>query len=519
MPLPDEERPALHTRNRPLLAFGVMAATIMQILDTTIANVAVPHMQAALGATADTITWVLTSYIIASAVALPLTGWLSDRFGSRNLFLVGVFGFVAASMLCGLATSLNQMVAFRLLQGVMGAFIMPLSQTVMMDINPKSRQASAMAIWGMGVMIGPILGPVIGGWLTEYYNWRWCFYVNVPIGIGCFAILWALLPTREQSIRRFDIFGFAMLAIALSSFQLMLDRGQTMDWFSSWEVRIEAIVMVSAAWMFGIHMATAREPMFDRHIFANRNLMMGMLFMAVNGMLMTATLALLPPLLQGLYGYPVLTTGVLLMPRGVGILISMFVTSRLIARGMDPRILVALGLIVAAQSLHQMSGWSPEMGSTPFIVSGLVQGLGMGLVFMPLNLLAFATLPPKYRTDGSSLLTLFRSIGGSAGISLVTVMLARNVQVNHMELGGKVTGYSISSVDPGMASALGSAGETVTAMLDAAVNQQALMIAYLDDFKLMMFLTLAALPLVMLLQRPPKQPAAGKDEDMHVAFD
>jgi DHA2 family multidrug resistance protein len=252
------DQPALHTANRPLLTIGVMAATIMQILDSTIANVALPHMQASLSATTDTITWVLTSYIVASAVAIPVTGWLADRIGSRNLFLWSVVGFVAASMLCGLAQSLPEMVAFRVLQGVAAAFMNPLSQTVMLDINRPSKQASAMSIWGMGVMVGPIMGPVLGGWLTENYDWRWVFYVNVPIGIGCFAILWTLLPSRPVVRRGFDLFGFTMLAIAISAFQLMCDRGQSEDWFQSWEVWIEGLVALSAAWMFVIHLASGR---------------------------------------------------------------------------------------------------------------------------------------------------------------------------------------------------------------------------------------------------------------------
>jgi DHA2 family multidrug resistance protein len=483
VPEPLEDRAALHTDHRGLLTFGVMAATIMQILDTTIANVALPHMEASLSATADTITWVLTSYIVASAVAIPLTGWMSDRFGSRNLFLSAVAGFILASMLCGLATNLEEMVGFRLLQGIAAAFMNPLSQTVLMDINPKSKQASAMSVWGMGIMIGPILGPVIGGWLTENYDWRWCFYVNVPVGIACFAILWALLPSRGVRQRKFDLFGFTTLAVALSTFQLMLDRGQTQDWFSSWEVWTEGMIALSAAWMFVVHMITAKNPMFDRSIFANRNLITGMCFMAVNGVLMTATLALLPPMMQNLFNYPVLTTGLLLMPRGIGIMASMAVAGRLTARGVDPRLLVGSGLLIVTYSLWEMTGWTVEMGSTPFIVTGLTQGIGLGLIF----------------------------------ISIVTALLARNIQISHLEMGGHITAYSLSSIDPSIASVLGSAGETVTAMMDAAVNQQAAMIAYLDDFKLMMFLTMGALPLVLLLRRPPKPKKS--DEPVHVAFE
>ena len=519
-PEPVEDAAALHTSNRPLLTIGVMAATIMQILDSTIANVALPHMQASLSATADTVTWVLTSYIVASAVAIPMTGWLSDRLGSRRLFLFAVVGFVLASMLCGLATNLTSMVIFRVLQGVAAAFMNPLSQTVMMDINPKSRQASAMSIWGMGVMVGPILGPVIGGWLTDNYNWRWCFYVNVPVGIGCFAILWALLPSRELKDRRFDIFGFSMLAVAISFFQLMLDRGQTQDWFSSWEVWSEGMIALAAAWMFIVHLFTAKNPMFERSLFANRNLMTGIGFMLVIGVLMTATLALLPPMLQSLYDYPVLTTGLLLVPRGVGIVGSMAIAGRLIGKGVDPRLMVGGGLAVAAYSLWDMTGWNLAMNSTPFIVTGLVQGIGLGFVFIPLNIMAFGTLSPHQRTEGASLMNLSRNIGGSVGISVVTALLARNIQTSHQVLGGHLTAAAgITGNDPLVTSILGGSTDSALAMADAIINQQAAMIAYLDDFKLMMILTLGAIPLALLLKRP-KPPAPGeKTEAPAVHFD
>ena len=420
-------------------------------------------------------------------------------------------------MLCGLATTLDQAVLFRLLQGIAAAFMSPLSQTVLMDINPRSKQASAMSVWGMGVMLGPILGPVVGGWLTENYNWRWCFYVNFPVGIACFTILWFLLPTREIKHRRFDLFGFTTLSVALGAFQVMLDRGQTQDWFSSWEVWTEGMVALCAAWMFVIHMIMGKNPMFDRRLFANRNLMTGMCFMSVNGMLMTASLALLPPMMQNLFNYPVMTTGLLLMPRGVGIVGSMWIAGRLNQRGFDPRIMVGAGLLIVIYSLWEMTGWTIDIGSTPFVVTGFTQGVGLGLIFIPLNIMAFATLPPHYRTEGASLMNLFRNIGASAGISVVTALLARSIQTNHMELGGHITGYSISSIDPSIASLFGSAGEAVTAMIDGQVNQQAAMIAYLNDFKLMMFLTAAAIPLVLILKRPKAQPGDG--EAMHASFE
>ncbi|WP_375250544.1 DHA2 family efflux MFS transporter permease subunit [Sphingomonas sp.] len=489
----------LPVRHRGLLTVGVMGAMVMQILDTTIANVALPHMQTSLGATVDTVTWVLTSYIVATAIALPATGWLSDRLGSRQLFLIAVGGFVLASMLCGIATSLPEMVLFRVIQGITAAFINPLSQTAMLDINPPERAAKAMSVWGMGVMVGPIMGPVIGGFLTENYNWRWVFYVNVPVGVLTFAILWFLLPSRPTARRSFDFMGFAFVGIAVAAFQLMLDRGQTEDWFSSWEIIVEGLVAAAAAWLAVIHLATARHPLFDRHLFQNRNLVMGMIFMVVIGISTMAPMALLPPMLQQLFGYPVIDTGLMMAPRGVGVLFTMWLGAQIMGR-IDTRILIIVGLILFAWSLHMMAGYSLEMNYWPVVSAGFVQGLGMGLVFMPLNALAFATLDNRYRTDGASILNLMRSIGQSAGISMVTVLLARNIQVSHSDLAAHVTDQTI----PGMAliERVPTLGNTATAMADAMVNQQAAMIAYINDFHLMAWISIVVVPLVMLLRKP-----------------
>ena len=493
---PAAGRPLLETGNKGLLTVGVMAAMVMQILDTTIANVALPYMRTSLGASSDTITWVLTSYIVATAIALPATGWLAERYGSRNLFLFAVGGFVIASALCGTAVSLEEMVAFRILQGICAAFINPLSQTAMLDINPPERQAKAMSVWGMGVMVGPIMGPVIGGWLTENYNWRWVFYVNVPVGILTFALLWWLLPSRPRGTRSFDLFGFAMISVAVASFQLMLDRGQQEDWFQSWEIVTEGLVSLAALWMAVTHLATAKKPLFDRALFTNRNLVTGMFFMIVIGISTMAPMALLPPMLQNLFGYPVIDTGIMMAPRGVGVLFTMWLAGQLMGR-MDTRILISVGLVIFAFSLRQMATWSLEMDYWPVITAGFVQGLGMGLVFMPLNSLAFATLAGNHRTDGSSLLNLMRSIGQSAGISMVTTLLARNTQTSHADLSAHLSMERLGQLDR-----LGGVTEAIAGTVDGMVNQQAAMIAYLDDFYLMAWISILVLPLVLLLKKP-----------------
>ena len=489
-------------RYRGLLTIAVMGASVMQILDTTIANVAIPHMQSSLGATSETVNWVLTSYIIASAVAMPITGWLADKVGRRALFLGAVIGFIIASMACGAAQNLEEMVIFRFLQGISAAFIGPLSQSVMLDINPPERHARAMSIWGMGIMVGPILGPIIGGWLTESANWRWVFYVNLPVGALTFALMWALLPATGRKQRKFDLFGFSMLALGLASLQLMLDRGAQKDWFDSLEIWIETGVSVSCLWMFVIHLLTARNTMFDRRMLADRNLATALGFMVVIGIVMFSSMALLPPMLQRLFDWPVIDTGWVLAVRGIGILLSMSVAGRLIGK-VDARWMVGSGLLIAAYSLWQMSHWALMMGAWPVIVSGLVQGLGMGLVFIPLNTMAFATLGPTWRTDGASLLNLFRSVGASVGISVVTTLLGSNTQTSHEDLAAHITSGSMPMIDPSTSDRLGQLGGSAMAMVNAAINKQAAMIAYIDNFWAMMWVTLASVPLVILL-RPPK---------------
>jgi DHA2 family multidrug resistance protein len=485
---------------RIIVTIGVMMAVLLQVLDTTIANVALPHMAADLSATQDQINWVLTSYIVASAIALPISGWLADKVGRKRLLLVSVAGFTIASVLCASAVSLSEMVVFRAFQGVSGAFIVPLAQATLFDINPREKHGQAMALFGGGVMIGPILGPVLGGWLTDNYNWRWVFLVNLPVGVICALVMLRFMPKTDTHQRKFDMFGFALLAIALGALQLFLDRGQQEDWLSSWEIRVELGFAIAASWMFIVHMITARHPLFDRDMFKDRNFATGMAFMAVTGVLLLAGLALLPPLLQNLYGYSVLQSGFLTAPRGVGTLISMLLAGRLTGR-MDSRLLVGIGVALMGISLWMMTGFAIDQPSRPVIVSGVVQGLGLGLIFVPLQSLAFETLVPKMRTTAAALLNLSRNIGGSVGISVVSAQLVRMTQVAHADMASKITEQTIPTVDPTLLQTVAPQGATAIALINAEVTRQALFIAYLDDFKLMMLVTFAVLPLLLLMKR------------------
>ena len=434
--------PAPHeVKHRGLITVSVMVAMIMQILDTTIANVALPHMQASLGAAQDTITWVLTSYVVAAAIATPITGWLSDNIGRKRLFLICIVGFVATSALCGTAFTLSEMVLFRILQGAFGAALAPLSQSVIIDINPRERQGQAMALWGAGIMVAPIVGPTIGAYLTDHFSWRWCFYINVPIGALAILGIVLFMPDTVRRFRRFDFFGFAMLSIAIGALQFMLDRGAEKDWFQSAEILIEFGLFIGCGWMFVVHTIMDREPFLDMRLFTDRNFASSLLFIFVIGIILLATMALLPPMLQSLFGYPVVTVGIVLAPRGIGTLISMMVVGRLV-RKVDPRILVAIGLACTAYSLYAMTYFSLEMTYWPIVWTGIIQGFGLGFVFIPLSTIAFITLDPRLRTDATSLFNLVRNLGSSIGVSIVAFVLAGNVQTNHASLAAHITPFN-----------------------------------------------------------------------------
>lgn len=491
---------------RGLIAVSVMLATIIQTLDMTIANVALPNMQGSLSATQDQISWVLTSYIVAAAIMTPPTGYIAARLGRRRMFMLAVAGFTVASLLCGLATSLEQMIVFRLLQGVFGASLIPLSQAVLLDVYPPEKHGAAMAMWGVGVMIGPVLGPTLGGWLTEYYDWRWVFLINLPIGALALLGVFAFVPETKRQNLRFDAFGFALLSLAIGALQMMLDRGHHLGWFDSTEVWIEAVVTVLCLYMFVVHMFTADKPFLTPALFADRNFVTGMCFIFIVGIILLATMALMPPFLQSLLGYPVATTGMVLAPRGIGTMITMLAMGRLVNR-VDPRLLLTIGFGLIAVSLWEMSRFTDDVSRFTIVWTGFIQGLGLGFVFVPMSTLTFGTLPMEHRTEAASLYSLMRNMGSSIGVSIVVTLLARNVQINHAQLAEHINPYNRLLWQNGVGERLADPG--TLALLNAEVNRQAALISYLNDFKLMMFIALATMPLLVLLRPPQRRVASG----------
>ncbi|HEX6994925.1 MAG TPA: DHA2 family efflux MFS transporter permease subunit [Gammaproteobacteria bacterium] len=487
--------------HRGMITFSIMLATIMQVVDMTIVNVALPHMQGSMSATQDQIAWVLTSYIVAAAIATPLTGVLAGRFGRKRLFVTSVVGFTIASMLCGAATSLEQIVVYRVVQGMMGAALVPLSQAVLLDTYPRERHGSAMALWGMGVMVGPIVGPTLGGWLTEYYSWRWTFYINVPLGTLALLGVLAFLPETEGRSGRFDYFGFALLALAIGALQLMLDRGETADWFASREIVLEAVVSGLALYLFVVHMFTAKEPFLEPRLFKDRNFVAGLMLMFTVGVMLLATLALLPPFLQSLLDFPVVTAGVVLAPRGVGTMVAMLVVGRLIGR-VDTRGLVLFGLAATAYSLWEMTLFTMDVGVAEIVYTGVVQGVGLGFIFVPLTTMAFSTLDPALRNEGTAMFSLIRNIGSSIGISLFVTLLGQRTQVSHAGLAEQVTPFRDVLRAPWLPDVWDFTTRTGAVALDGEVTRQALMMAYLDDFRIMMLVTLLAAPLLLLVRSP-----------------
>jgi DHA2 family multidrug resistance protein len=508
------EARALAGFTRLAITVCVILATLMQALDTTIANVALPYMQGSVSASQDEIAWVLTSYIVAAAIMTPPTGFLAGRFGLKRLFLVSVAGFTFASILCGFSQSLVQIVLFRVMQGLFGAALVPLSQTVLMNISPKERQGSVIALWGVAVMAGPVLGPVLGGWLTQTYSWRYVFYINVPVGLLAFFGLTTFLPETARNVTtKLDWFGFGTLSLGLAAMQVMLDRGEELDWFGSGEIVMEAIIASSAFYLFIVHTFTAREPFVSPTLFRDRNFTAGVIFILVVGLTYYASLALQPPYLQNLMDYPIVSAGFVLGPRGIGTMGAMMIVGKLIGR-VDTRLLLAIGLGLTAWAFYAMTGWTPDVSQMTIVEVGVIQGIGLGFLFVPLSVATLATLSPERRAEGAGIYSLSRNIGSGVGISVVNSLLTRNTQVNHAEIGLHVTSVNRAFEDPTIGQFWNPVTAAGRAALDAVVTRQAQIIAYIDDYKLLMIATLAVVPLLIIFTKSSRDVAPDHTQVM-----
>ncbi len=484
---------------RNMVTICAMTATIMQALDTTIANVALPYMQGTLSASQDQINWVLTSYIVAAAIMTAPVGWIANRFGRKRIFILCSGGFTVASVLCGLAQDINQMVLFRLLQGMCGAALVPLSQAVMLDSYALHERAKAMSIWGMGVMMGPIMGPSLGAWLTETYSWHWVFFVNLPFGI--FTVLGLLVfmdETKKNRELRFDWFGFAALAVGIGSLQIALDRGEQLGWMESNEIIAEFIVSIVGFYYFFAHSFTTSTPFIQFAIFKDRNFVGGCVFMAVMGLVLFSTMAMSSPFLQNVIGYPIITAGLLLATRGCGTFVAMMMVGRLM-RYIEARTLIISGLSLTCLSLFYMTGWTDQTDVPTIVVISIAQGFGFGLVFVPLSTVAFLTLPNHLRTDGTSMLTLMRNVASSIGISIVIAQLTEGSRRVYAVLSQHVNPFNHAMQMPNVRGMMDMSTDAGRALADVMVSLQAQIIAFSLDYQMVMIFTLCAIPLAIMI--------------------
>jgi DHA2 family multidrug resistance protein len=487
--------------NRTAITLCVMAGVFMQALDVTIANVALPYIQGGVSASQDEIAWVLTSYIVAAAIMTAPAGFLAGRFGARNVYLISVAGFTIASMLCGASQTLEQIVICRVLQGMFGAALAPLAQSMLYNIMPPEKRGVSMAYFSIVVMVAPVAGPVLGGWLTEYFSWRYVFYVNLPVGLATLIVGLIFLPKPESlSPQKFDWLGFAALSVAVGAFQLMLDRGQEKDWFSSPEIIVEAVVAGLACYIFLVQTFTARQPFIRPELFRNRNFTAGIIVIAILALTYFASMALQPPFLQGLMNYSVLTSGLTMGPRGFGTMAAMLVVGRLTGK-VDIRILMGIGLGLGAWAFYEMMYWTTDISQNAILVTGIFQGVGMGLVFVPLNIAALGALTAQQRAEGASVLNLSRNLGSSAGISVMNGLLIHNQQVIQSSLTAGITPFNRNIGETLVAHYWDPATKAGAAALNAVMQQQVSVIAYSDDYKILMVATLLAIPFLMLFRR------------------
>lgn len=491
---------------RAMITVSAMMATTVVLLDLTIATIALPHMQGGLSATQDRVAWVMTIYFVSQSVTMACTGWVAGRIGRKRLFLIALMGFSVCGILSGNATSLPEILVYRAFQGMFSAPVIPISQALMLDSYPKERHGEAIAIWGTGVVFAPVMGPVVGGWLTESYGWEWVFYVGIPFCLFALATGAAFIrETPVDLVRRFDWFGFTALAVALVALQLMLDRGELKGWFDSPEILLEAGLIALGLYLFVVHSATTKHPFISTAIFADRNMVLGLVFMFLLGVIVLSMNVLLPMYMQNLRGFPVFTAGLLMAPRGLGTFFALMAAGYLV-RWFDGRLIIALGFACVAYSAWEFSTFTPDVGIWPFISAATFNGIGIGLIWVPLTTMAFATLPQQYRTEGSTLTSLARNYGSGVGVSIVISVLSRTRSVAHAEITEHVTPYADMVRAPFLPEYWDVLTPAGRAALEAEITRQASAIGFINDFTLIFIGALVSIPLVLLLQKEKKEP-------------
>ena len=501
LPLPPEP-PRFQPKPSMALVIAVVLTAILEVLDITIVSVAIPHMLGTFGATSDQITWVLTSYLVSAAVVMPLTGYLSARLGRRRLLIVSIVGFVVTSALCGVSWTLGSMVAFRLLQGICGAPLVPLSQAILLDAFPREKHGQALAIFGLGIIVAPVLGPTFGGWLTDTFVWRAVFYINVPIGV--FALLLAMgnLPRSEVKYMQTDWVGLILLVLAVGSLQMVLDQGQTRDWFNSRFIQVFTAISFFASVAFFMRGWNNPKNIVDLSLLKDRNFLAGLLAITAYGVTLFGTIALLPLLTQRLMGYPAMSAGMLFIPRAVASAIALSITGNYLMNWIDARILVAAGIVLSAVGTMMMAGLSLQADAWAIAAPGIVAGIGMGLFFVPLTAVAFGRMENQKLDEAAGLYALMRGIGSSIGIAVVSWLFVRQTQVHWDDLITHINPFN-PTVPPYL-SAHGldvqAPGSKFTVTLE--IGRQAQMLAFIDLFWFIGLVTFAMLPLLLMMKRP-----------------
>lgn len=490
--------------NRVMITVSVMLATSVIILDMNIASIALPHMQGGLSANQDQISWVMTIYFMMQATTMSATGWLAGRIGRKRLFIATLIGFATCSMLSGSAESIPEIMFYRGLQGMFSAPVVPISQALMLDSFPRERHPQALAIWGMGVMFAPVMGPVIGGWLTDEYSWRWVFYVSMPF--AALAIVGALVCIREtpqNRDRRFDMFGFICIGLSLAGLQFLLDRGEAEGWFDSNFILLNAAVVCVAFYLFIAHSLTTDNPFISPGIFADRNFVLGLIFMFLLGALVLSMNVIMPLFLQNARGFPILTAAMVMVPRGLGTMFGLILAGRL-GNIVDPRAVIISGFACVAYSAWMLSTFTTDVGLWSFVVAGFFNGIGIGAIWVPLTTVSFWTLPAHYRTEASTLTSLFRNYGSGIGVSVVISVLTRSQSTAHSHMTEHVTPYAESLQQPGLPGEWDILTNEGLMALQDEIARQALSIGFLNDFNLILYGAILSIPLVMLLARGPR---------------